>query len=99
MGKKIVNERRCVANRVSNCDTANISRTIVAANAQISAIKRLLESVPQDEIPPQLYELAVVRLKNPEASLSELAVQLTPPLSRSGVSHRMRRLMELAESG
>lgn len=98
MGSKILKERRNTANRLSNCDTANIAKTIAASNAQMTAIKKLLKKFPKEEIPAPLYQLAVLRMENPELSLSELGSKLTPPLSRSGVNHRMKKILEFSST-
>ena len=85
------------ANRRVNCDQANIDRTVSAAEQQIAAIRRLMGERGPDAIPPELREIAVLRLENPEMSLRELSESLSEPISRSGVNHRLKKLMELAE--
>lgn len=97
MGIKILKERRNAANRVSNCDTANIDKTVGAATAQVAAIRKIYQQRGEDFLPDDLRKLAELRLEAPELSLRELGQRLEPPLSRSGVNHRMTRIIELAE--
>ena len=92
MNAKILKERRNAANRASNCDTANMDKVAGAAAGQIAAIN----AVGLDSLPEELRALAELRLQNPFDSLRELGQKLTPPLSRSGVNHRLEKIMELA---
>ena len=96
MNVKVVKDIRNTANRVANCENANIDKTVTAALAQIEAIRRLEARGGLDSLPDELRALARLRVDNPDLSLRELGVLLTPPLSRSGVNHRLRRLIELA---
>ncbi|MEG2074773.1 MAG: DNA-binding protein WhiA, partial [Angelakisella sp.] len=81
MGVKILKERRNAANRASNCDSANIDKTVGAAYGQITAIKRIINLRGEDFLPDDLRELALLRLAQPELSLRELGQQLAIPLS------------------
>ena len=92
MNAKILKERRNAANRVSNCDTANMDKVAGAAAGQIAAIN----AVGLDSLPEELRALAELRLQNPFDSLRELGQKLTPPLSRSGVNHRLEKIIDLA---
>ena len=85
------------ANRLVNCDQANIDRTLSASAQQCAAIRKLIEVRGFEGIPPELREIAGLRLENPEMSLRELSESLSEPISRSGVNHRLKKLMELAE--
>ncbi len=85
------------ANRVFNCDQANIDRTLSASEQQCAAIRRLIEKNGYAGIPPELREIARLRLENPEMTLRELSESLSRPITRSGVNHRLKKLMELAE--
>lgn len=96
MSVKIERDVRNRANRGVNCDSANIEKTLSAAHAQCEAIKRIKERGDFEKLPPQLRELAELRLNNAEMTLKELGICFDPPLSRSGVNHRMERIMELA---
>lgn len=91
------NERRSDANRRTNFDTANIDKTVSAAAAQIEAILRLRNAPEWSSLPDELRSLALLRLAHPEYSLRELGDALVPPVSRSGVNHRLTRLVQLAE--
>lgn len=97
MGIKILKERRNAANRASNCDNANIDKTVSAAAAQVAAIQKVLAARGEDALPDELREVALLRIAEPELSLRELGQQLSPPLSRSGVNHRLARLVAMAE--
>ena len=97
MHVKIIKNVRNLANRLTNCESANIDKTVAASAAQTEAIRRLAGRGGLDSLPDELKELALLRLDNPELSLRELGELLEPPLSRSGVNHRLRRLLDLAE--
>lgn len=83
-------------NRQMNCDAFNINRTMNAAEAQIQDIQYLEEQIGLDKLPLPLREIAEVRVNNPETSLSGLGELLNPPIGKSGVNGRLRRLSELA---
>ena len=97
IGEKILKDVRNNVNRKVNCDNANIRKTCVAASKQSEAIEKLIKSGKFEELPSELKELAKLRLENPEMTLSELGAALSEPISRSGVNHRLRKLMALAE--
>ena len=80
-------------NRAMNCDNANLQKQMDASSSQVEAIRRLLEEDRLSTLPPGLQEIAMARLNNPDASLTELGQMLDPPIGKSGVNHRMRRLM------
>ncbi len=94
---RTVRDCRNNANRRVNCDQANIDRTLLAAEQQCMAIRKLMKVKGIEGIPPELREIAELRLENPEMSLRELSESLSEPISRSGVNHRLKKLMELAE--
>ncbi|MEG2087408.1 MAG: DNA-binding protein WhiA, partial [Angelakisella sp.] len=96
MGVKIVKERRNTANRAANCDNANIDKIVGAAALQVDAIHKIYQNGGEASLPDELRELAALRLAEPELSLRELGQQLTPKLSRSGVNHRLERLVAIA---
>lgn len=98
MSVKMVKDIRNTANRIANCENANIDKTVAASMAQIEAIRRIEQRQGLDGLPEELRELARLRLENPEMSLRELGELLPEPLSRSGVNHRLRRIMEFADS-
>lgn len=97
MSVKMVKDIRNTANRITNCESANIDKTVTAAMAQVEAIRRIERRRGLDSLPEELRTLAALRLENPELSLRELGELLDPPLSRSGVNHRLHRLLELAD--
>ena len=97
MEVKIYKDFRNKANRQTNCETANIDKTINAAANQAADIELLVERLGWEGIPDDLRELARLRLENPEYSLREIGEALRAPMSRSGVSHRFQRLKELAD--
>ena len=88
---------RSQTNRRMNCDLANIDKTITAGAQQVADIELILQRAGLDSLPETLQEIAAKRLSDPEASLSDLGAQCNPPLSRSGVHHRMQRISEIAK--
>lgn len=94
---KIEKEVNNSVNRRVNCDTANLTKTVNAAVAQANSIRQLVAKKGAEAIPEHLRELADLRLSYPEASLAELSELLSTPISKSGVNHRLKKLMELAE--
>ncbi len=85
-------------NRAMNCDAANLEKLMNASDRQIKEIVGLISSDKFQSLPFSLQEIALARIHAPDASLSELGQMLSPPIGKSGVNHRMRRLMEYAES-
>ena len=96
MGVKMVKNIRNNANRVANCETANIDKTVAAAAVQVEAVRKICRCGGLDKLPEELLELAALRLENPDMSLRELGEALEPPLSRSGVNHRLQRILAFA---
>ena len=96
---KIENEIRNNENRVNNCDTRNLQKAITASHKHITAI-RFLKSEPKlwESMPEELRVTATLRLKHPEASLTELVRLHNPPISKSGLNHRLAKLLDLAQS-
>ena len=94
---RIVKEMRNSINRQVNCETANIHKTVSAAIEQINDIKYIREYVGFDNLPENLREIALARLEKPEATLKELGDSLTPPVGKSGVNHRLRKLKMIAD--
>ena len=90
--RAILRGAKAHANRVSNCDTANIRRSIRVAMEQVRLASKLLEDGTLPRLPPELRELAEARLANPEASLSEIGGKLASPISKSTVKYRWARL-------
>lgn len=97
MGVKVYKDIRNRMNRQNNFETSNILKSANAAFVQIKAIEKLEKSGKLQTLPEELYEVAVLRQKNPEASLSELCRLSKQKLTRSGFNHRMQKLLEIAE--
>jgi DNA-binding protein WhiA len=94
---RIVKSVRNDVNRLVNAEIANQAKTVEAALSQIEAIELLEATRGLENLPPALQELAMLRVENPEVSLRELGELADPPLSKSAVYHRVRRIEELAE--
>lgn len=94
---RILKEMRNSVNRKVNCETANISKTVNAAVKQLEDIELICSKLGLDQLPQNLREMALIRLEYPEAALKELGNYLTPPVGKSGVNHRLRKLAEIAE--
>ncbi len=95
---RIHKELRNNVNRAVNCDSANLGKTVDAATRQLEAIERIRERVGLSRLPQPLREMAELRLEYREASLQELGELLDPPVGKSGVNHRLRRLMAYADA-
>ncbi len=97
MTAKLERDLRGSVNRRVNCDAANLDKVVAAAQSQIEAIRRLEEAGALSTLPARLREAAQLRVDNPELTLSELAGMCDPPVSKSALNHRLRRLVEHAE--
>ena len=86
-----------MVNRKVNCEAANITKTVNAATRQVEDIRLIREKMGLEGLPEPLRQMAYVRLENPQASLGELGKLLDPPVGKSGVNHRLRKLGELAK--
>ena len=94
---RILKDMRNSVNRRVNCETANINKTVTAAAKQIEDIQYIREHSGFSGLAPNLKETAMARLEYPEASLKELGDMLNPPVGKSGVNHRLRKLSEIAQ--
>lgn len=94
---RIIKSMRNSVNRIVNCETANMSKTIEAALKQVSDIELIAEKTGLDSLDENVRELAELRLENQHATLSELGRMLSKPLGKSGVNHRMKKIQALAE--
>lgn len=94
---RILKEMRNSVNRRVNCETANIAKTVNAAARQVEDIEYLEKHYGFRNLPEPLREMAEIRLEYPDAPLKELGERFDPPLGKSGVNHRLRRLSELAD--
>jgi hypothetical protein len=93
---RILKDMRNSVNRQVNCETANINKTVSAAVKQIEDISYIRDTIGLDNLPDNLREIARERLERPEATLKELGEALDPPVGKSGVNHRLRKLCDLA---
>ena len=85
-------------NRQRNFDMANVEKTVASAMSQTQAIRRIEETIGIDSLSPALKEAAVLRKENPDLSLAELAALADPPVGKSGMNHRLKKLREIAEN-
>lgn len=97
MSAKVDKEIRNDVNRATNCDIANVNKTLEAAAAQREAIEKLEKSGKLQQMPEKIQETARLRIENPELPLTELAALFDPPISKSCLNHRIRKLMEEAK--
>ena len=97
MTAKVDKEIRNGANRAMNCDMANVNKTVDAALEQIAGIRRLESSGRLAQMPEKLRQAAQLRLDYPEDSLAQLAERCEPPVTKSCINHRLRKLMEEAD--
>lgn len=93
---KIVKEMRNNVNRTVNCETANLNKTVDASVEQVKAIEKLMETGKFNSLPDNLKEIANLRLEYREHSLKELGEMLSTPIGKSGVNHRLRKIIEIA---
>ena len=94
---RIEKEMRNSINRQVNCETANINKAVTAAVRQIQDIELIRDTGGLERLPENLYEMAVCRLENPDTPLKDLGQLLDPPVGKSGVNHRLRKLSQLAD--
>lgn len=95
MTAKVDKEMRNTITRQINCDSANTDKTVLAAEAQLRAIKYLAREYGLDALPEPLKDAALLRITNPAASLADLATLSSPPVTKSCLSHRFRKLMSM----
>lgn len=94
---RIVKDMRNQVNRLVNCETANLNKTVNAAVRQLDSIRLVAKTLGIEKLPAGLRDVAEVRLQYPEVSLKELGELLDPPVGKSGVNHRIRKLEKLAD--
>ncbi len=97
MEVKVMKTVRNHVNRTTNCETANLNKTVSAAAGQLQDIRFIRDTVGLSYLDEELRELAQLRLQNSEMSLRELAATLSQPISRSGVNHRLKRISDIAQ--
>lgn len=95
---RILKEMRNAVNRQVNCETANINKTITASMKQIEDIEYIKDTVGLETLSDNLKEMALIRIENPEANLNDLGRLLSPPIGKSGVNHRLRKISEIADN-
>ncbi len=91
---RVMKDMRNQVNRLVNCETANVDKTVKAAMDQIEDIQTIAATIGLEELPPKLQEVALVRLENPYASLQEIGELMTPKMSKSGVNYRFAQIRE-----
>lgn len=94
---RILKDVRNGVNRRVNCEAANINKTVSAARKQIDDIEYIKSAVGLENLPENLRDVAYVRLEEPDATLKELGESLNPPIGKSGVNHRLRKLSQMAQ--
>lgn len=94
---RIYKELRNDINRRMNCDMANLDKTMNAASKQIAAIEKLMNRGVFSQLPDQLREIAEIRIEHSDISLIELGKLVNPPIGKSGVNHRLRKIVEIAD--
>lgn len=94
---KIFNDMKNKVTRRANCDIANINKSVAAASEQIAAINKIKAKCGLSSLPDVLEEMAMLRLQNPDANLKELGEMVNPPISKSGVNHRLKKIIKFAE--
>lgn len=99
MEAKLEKELNNKVNRRCNCDDANTSKVVEAAQEQLSAIRILRENGVFQNLPAKLQQAAAAREENPESSLTELAALMQPPISKPAMNHRLQKLVQLAQEG
>lgn len=94
---RVLRDMKNNINRKVNCETANLNKTVNAAVRQIEAIKKLQKTGEFDKLSESLKEIAKIRIENPDASLVELGQMLKDPIGKSGVNHRLNKILEIAQ--
>ncbi|MDR3296546.1 MAG: DNA-binding protein WhiA [Clostridiales Family XIII bacterium] len=94
---RIVKGIRNQTNRISNCDNANLDKALRAAEKQIADIRKIIGGRGMESLPEKLRKVAAVRLEHPDVSLSELGEMMKPPLNKSGVYRRLKKIEETAD--
>lgn len=93
---RVIKETKNNVNRKVNCETANLNKTVNAAVVQIQAIEKIKKRKKFNSLSPNLKEIANLRLENPDATLEELGKMLSEPIGKSGVNHRLKKLIDIS---
>ena len=96
MEAKVEKNLRNTINRQVNCETANLAKAADASMRQVAAIRAVLDAHGEEGIPENLRETVYLRLNYPTDTLAELAQRFDPPISKPGLSHRLKKIVELA---
>lgn len=94
---RVMKDMRNTVNRQVNCETANLNKTVGAAVVQMDAINFLKKMKKYEELPDSLIEIAELRIEYPEMSLKDLGAHLENPIGKSGVNHRLKKIIEIAD--
>lgn len=94
---RVMREMRNQINRKVNCETANLTKTVNASYEQVKAINKVKKTKYWKELDEGVREIAELRLENPEISIEALGKKLSPPISKSGANHRLRKIMEISK--
>lgn len=94
---RILKDVRNNVNRIVNCETANLNKVVSASVKHREAIEYIAKTIGFDKLPVQLKEIAEIRLEHPDSSLKELGEMLNPPVGKSGVNHRLKKIASIAE--
>ena len=97
MTAKMEKDLRNSVNRRLNCDSANLDKTVEAAQEQLEAIRKLRTAGLLEQLPDKLQQTAGLRVEYPELTLSELAEEFDPPVTKSCLNHRLRKILELSK--
>ena len=97
MEAKLEKELNNKVNRRCNCDEANTSKVVEAAQEQLTAIRTLKKLGLLEKLPVKLMQAAVAREENPESSLTELASMMDPPITKPAMNHRLKKLVQMAK--
>ena len=98
MNAKIQSELRNNANRIANCETNNIDRAVTSSIDIVHTIRELMSRGMLSQLPDELEATARMRVEFPDLSLSQLAARITPPVTKSGLSHRLKRISDMAKT-
>ena len=99
MEAKLEKELNNKVNRRCNCDDANTSKVVEAAQEQLNAIRILRDRGAMEHLPKKLRQAADARERNPESSLTELAAMMEPPITKPAMNHRLKKLVDMAKEG
>jgi len=98
MSEKIEKDVRNSVNRKVNCDTANVTKTVDACAMHIESIRKIEAAGGFESLPERLRQTAVLRMQNPELSIKDLADISTPPVTKSCLNHRLRKIVEISDA-